>query len=261
MKKILVTGANGYIGKAIINKFHHTHEVNTITRRDVDLTDPIQVDDYFKYYRFDVVIHCAVQGGNRLMSENYSVMDNNLIMYYNLLRNKNNFNKFIHIGSGAEFSQQLTPYGLSKKVISKSMSDIENFYNLRVFAVFDENELDRRFIKSSIINYIEKKPMLIHNDKKMDFFYMSDFLKILERYINDNNLPKNIDCVYRDKHKLSDIANIINSLDSHVVNININENKIIDDYVGEFFDIGLDFYGLENGITNMFNNLKNKYEL
>ena len=132
MKKILVTGANGYIARAIIHKFNDTHEVNTLTRRDVDLTDSRDVDDYFKYYQFDVVIHCAVQGGSRLQPETMDMLDANLKMYYNLLKHKDKFSKFIHIGSGAELNAKHTPYGLSKHVINASMSEKDNFYNLRI---------------------------------------------------------------------------------------------------------------------------------
>ena len=156
MKRILVTGANGYVARAIINKFNNTHEVNTITRSDIDLTDSKQVDEYFLFNKFDVVIHCAVKGGSRLEPETMDMLDANLKMYYNLLRHKDKFTKFIHIGSGAELYAKHTPYGLSKHVIRASMSEKDNFYNLRIFGVFDHNELPTRFIKSNILRYLKK---------------------------------------------------------------------------------------------------------
>jgi hypothetical protein len=73
-------------------------------------------------------------------------------MYYNLLENKEHFGKLINIGSGAEVLSLDTPYGLSKNIIYNSILNTDNFYNLRVFAVFDNNELDRRFIKTAITN-------------------------------------------------------------------------------------------------------------
>lgn len=255
---ILITGSAGYIGNSIFYKFHKKYDVVKLTRQICDLTNNSQVNNFFKNKRFDVVIHCAVKGGNRLLDENYSIMDDNLKMYYNLLNHSDKFNKFIHIGSGAEFSKELTPYGLSKSVISKSISCNENFYNLRVFAVFDENELDRRFIKSSIVNYITKKPIVVHANKKMDFFYMNDFLKVLDYFLSQETLPKNIDCVYKNKKTLFEIAQIINSLSDYQVPIEISNNNSSDDYVGEFNPILNDFNlsSLENAIDLVYKKLK-----
>ena len=43
---------------------------------------------------FDVIIHCAISGATNPREMNWNIMDNNLKMYYNLLRNKNSFNKY-----------------------------------------------------------------------------------------------------------------------------------------------------------------------
>lgn len=254
MKKILITGAAGYLGSSIYDKFKKDYDVFPLTRSICDLTNHQQVFNFLQEKYFDIVIHCAVQGGNRLKPEDNSVMDTNLIMYYNILNNKNRFDKFIHIGSGAEFNSNLSPYGLSKKVISKSMSEKLNFFDLKIFAVFDENENDRRFIKTALVNYINKKPIVIHDNKKMDFFYLADFLTILEKYFDNNTLPKNLNCVYEKKISLLEIATFINNLDSYKVPIQIENNFGVQDYIGNFNPIvsNFDLYGLENGISNVY---------
>ena len=56
----------------------------------------------------------------------------NLIMFYNLIRKKEQFNKLISFGSGAEFNTEYSPYGFSKKVINKLIHKHDNFYNLRM---------------------------------------------------------------------------------------------------------------------------------
>ena len=72
----------------------------------------------------------------------------NLSMYYNLYANRNKFSRFINFASGAEIHDPDSPYGRSKKIIRDSVSDKNNFFNLRIYGLFDENELDTRFIKS-----------------------------------------------------------------------------------------------------------------
>lgn len=232
---ILITGKNGYIAKSLINEISSYNKITLIGREDFDLTSSIQTNNFFNNNNyFDVVIHTAITGGNRLLNEDYSVVDTNLRMYYNLLENKSHFGKLINIGSGAELLNIDTPYGLSKNIIYNSILNTDNFYNLRVYAVFDENELDRRFIKSAITNYINKKDINIFDDRYMDFFYMKDLIKVIRYYISNKELPKEVNCVYKDKYKLSEIANIINYLSDYNVYINILNTNKEKNYIGNF---------------------------
>jgi nucleoside-diphosphate-sugar epimerase len=98
-------------------------------------------------------------------------------------------------------------------VIRQSILEKENFYNLRIFAVFDENEWDTRFIKTNIRHYINKKPIQIYQNKNMDFFYIPDLVKLVEYYVTNNDLPKEANCHYGNTVSLKDIANLINNLD------------------------------------------------
>jgi nucleoside-diphosphate-sugar epimerase len=251
--KILITGANGYIGKSIYHAFKDKYEVTTISRKDFDLIDRESTKNYLKDKYFDVIIHCAIFGGGRLKEDDVDVLDNNLIMYYNLLENKDSFNKFITFGSGAELYSQHTNYGLSKHIIRKSLLEKENFYNIRIFGVFNENELDTRFIKANMTRYIKKESIEIYENKKMDIFYMKDLLLLIDHYILNSYLPKEIDCTYEKSLFLSEISDLINDLDDYKVEIKIYENK--DKYSGQFTDLGLPYTGLEKGIIEMYNKI------
>jgi GDP-L-fucose synthase len=255
--KILITGGNGYIAKSLCNSLKNTYEIITLTRNNFDLNHFKVLDSYLKHKYFDVVIHCAVSGGSRLKEDTIGDMDNNLQMYYNLLNCKDRFGKLIHFGSGAEITQPETPYGLSKRVISKSISEQENFYNIRIFAVFDENELDTRFIKVNIKRYINKEPIIIHQNKFMDFFYMKDLISLVDYYIQSENPPKEIDCSYQQSYSLFDIANMINELDTHKTQIIFNNGGMGEKYCGNSNTL-LNYIGLEVGITNIYNKLKNE---
>jgi len=255
MNKILITGGNGYIAKSIYNSLKDKYNITCISRQDFDLTSFKDMNNFFQNKYFDVVIHCAVQGGNRLKQESFKNMDNNLIMYYNLLQHHYYYNKLIHFGSGAETNASETPYGISKKIISNSILETDNFYNIKIFAIFDENELNTRFIKGNIKRYINKEPIVIHQDKYMDFFYMDDLIKLIEHYVVNNNLPKQIDCSYDKQYKLSDIANIINNLDDYKVDIIFEQENVALPYCGKLNNL-LNFIGLEQGIINTYNKIK-----
>lgn len=226
--KILLTGSNGYIAKKIASFFEQRYKIYSISRQDFDLTSPYFTKKFFQNYKpnfFDCVIHTAITGGNRLKKESYDDLCGNLKMFNNLLVNKNKFKKLINLGSGAETYGLDTYYGLSKKIISKIIEETSNFYNLRIFSVFDEDEDERRFIKSNLKRYINKENIVIYEDKYMDFIHMNDFIKVVEYYIKTKTPEhSSINLCYKTKYKLSDIAEIINSLSSYNVKI-INHSK------------------------------------
>jgi hypothetical protein len=93
----------------------------------------------------------------------------------------------------------------------------------------------------------------------MDFFYMEDFITLIKYCIVQDNLPKTIECCYNHTTTLYNVAEIINGLENHKVSIKIHNWKFGEPFNGEFIDLGLNFIGLEQGIKNVYNKLKNEY--
>lgn len=256
--KILITGGNGYIAKSLFKGLWEGSsrpDITLITRQDFDLTDREATNKWFKGKYFDVVIHTAIKGGSRLKQEGGDDFYQNIQMFYNLYYNKHCFNKFIHFGSGAELGQPSTPYGLSKKIINELIQPEPGFFNLRIFAVFNENELNTRFIKASIKRYINQENIVIHQDKQMDFFYMQDLVSLVKHYITEKHLPKVSECSYVKKYSLLDIANIINNLSDYKVPIKLLDSSKGVSYIGKTTP-SLKVIGLKEGITQVYNKLK-----
>lgn len=258
---ILITGANGYIAKKIISSISSEHSVLTISRQNFDLRSASETNKFFKKFNndhFDFVIHTAISGGNRLKKDCYDDLCGNLRMFDNLTANKNKFRKLINLGSGAETYGLNTYYGLSKKIISKIIEENFNFYNLKIFAVFDEDEDERRFIKTNINNHINKKAIVIHKDKKMDFFYMKDLISVINFYLTNESLPKELDCSYKKHYKLSEIADMINCLSGHRVDIKYDKEGLDSNYTGTYKEIGLKYIGLKKAIREVYKNITSK---
>lgn len=257
--KILITGGGGYIAKSLHSYLYSKYDVTLISRVDLDLTHRETAEHYFSNKYFDIVIHTAVRGGNRLNPfEDSDIALTNLLMYDNLMRCRDKFDKFIHFGSGAEEKAD-TPYGFSKHIINRLMINDPKSINVKIYAVFDENELDRRFIKSNIIRYINKEDIRIHQDKKMDFFYIKDLVSLIEWLLNqrEQEFPiRSINCSYLKKYTLSQIAEIINSLDNYKVGITIDSKEKGDDYCGVHPIMPFNLTGLEQGIKEVYNILK-----
>lgn len=253
--KILITGGKGYIATSLRNSLETEFQVVTVSRSDFNLSVSTDTEQWFSGKYFDVVIHTAIKGGSRLSLDTSDVLDTNLKMYYNLLDNRSHFGKLISFGSGAEIYKRDTFYGLSKHVIRQSILNIDNFYNIRIFGVFDENELETRFIKSNILRYLRKEPIIVHQNKFMDFFYMKDLVSLIKYYIENQNLPKEVDCTYNKSYSLLDIANMINRLSTHAVDINIGEKFTFDEKYYGTPNTLLNYIGLEMGIIDTYNKL------
>lgn len=256
--KILITGANGYLGKSLYNALKDKHEVTAITRQDFDLTAVEAMIEFFDGKYFDVVLHCAITGGSRLKEDGWEVMDVNLCMYYNLLQCRTHYGKLINFGSGAEEYQPNTPYGLSKLVIRNSVINTPNFFNVRIFGMFDENEWDTRFIKASIKHYINKEPILVYENKKMTFFYMQDLIMLVEHLIttDSSKLMKENHCGYVNQYTLLEIAEIINELSDYKVPILVGTEPGKDYVCSYNAGYGLPYLGLKRGIIETYKKLK-----
>lgn len=257
MKNILITGGNGYVAKSLHKGLSEEFNVTSIKRNDFDMTDYNSLKTYLlSKVRFDVIIHTAIVGGSRLKTDSFSVVDSNLQMYYNLLQNKHLYGKLISFGSGAEIHNKNSPYGLSKSIISESIKLNDECYNLRIYAVFDENEIETRFIKSNIKRYINREPMIIHGDKKMDFFYMKDLIKLVSYYINEKNPPKELDCKYNYDYTLNEILKMINNISDYRVECIVENKEKLNDYIGVYTELPIEYIGLIEGIYNTYNIIK-----
>jgi nucleoside-diphosphate-sugar epimerase len=180
-------------------------------------------------------------------------------MYDNLMRCRDKFDKLIHFGSGAEEAAD-SPYGFSKHIINRLMKLDPKSVNVKIYAVFDENELDTRFIKSNILRYINREDLNVYQDKQMDFFYMKDLVSMVEWLLNqrEEEFPtREINCSYLEKYTLIQIAEMINSLDNYKVDIIVENEGKGDDYCDTHPIMPFDLVGLEQGIKNTYNKLKN----
>jgi GDP-L-fucose synthase len=276
MLKVLITGCNGYVARNLAKGFP-CYDLTIANRQNLNLLNHVQVKNFFKDKYFDVVVHTATSGGSRLKEDSAEVFYENCLMHQNILENSQSFDKYISFGTGAELDRRynidssadlrsafpIDPYGMSKNYIAKSGLMYPNFNNIRIFNVFNHDELATRMIKANILNYIHKQPIVIHKDRWMDFFFMDDLCKVVKFVIDSDCKQKTINCCYKEKYKLSDIALMINNLSDHKVDIIVNDSSIGLNYYGDYnlhlFDI--DLKEIEIGIIETYEVLKTRVHM
>ncbi len=145
MKKVLVTGAKGYLGNVIANALSKSeHEVYCLTRTDnpfnyisCDLTSFESLNKALESVSFDTVIHCAgvVQGkNNSSLEKDYSI--NNQMMK-NLLSCTSS--KIIYCSSMTVYGDNVTGYINEVKLTNPESKYASSKYNDEVMLIESDN--------------------------------------------------------------------------------------------------------------------------
>ena len=59
MKKILITGASGFVGSRVVARWRNEYKILAPTHAELDITDRESVNSYFLQHSPDVVVHLA----------------------------------------------------------------------------------------------------------------------------------------------------------------------------------------------------------
>ena len=245
MSKILVTGANGFLGKSISEYLSNTgHTVYALARQELDVSNKKQVSEWFSNNKVDFVIHTAIKGGRRGSVDTYNDYMVNMKMFENLFEQRSKYSLMINFGSGAEFDRNndikcfkedrvldAMPedfYGLAKNMITrKIIKHNTNVCSFRLFGCFGENEADNRLLKILKKGIDNQTEVVIDSTKMMDFFYDKDVCRAITHYIKNfkaSNLPKDINLVYEEKLTLKQISDLLeNQLKLKNNNLVLNE--------------------------------------
>jgi len=107
MKKILVSGGSGFIGRNIKESYlTGKYLIVAPTRAELDCSDDKSVAEFFKKHSFDVVIHSAAKAGHRNATDTSNLFFTNSRMMFNLLKHQNSWGKLLNMGSGAIYDMQ-----------------------------------------------------------------------------------------------------------------------------------------------------------
>lgn len=267
MKNILITGGNSFLAKEFIEYFHNKYNLIITDRKTLDVTNKDNVNSFFKKNKVDYILHTAIKGGNRLRKDTFEDFVDNINMYHNLRDNSDKFKLMFNFASGAEFNRTQSIdncveeeifasipedfYGCSKNLISRDITTRENIINIRLFGCFGKHENDTRFIKNAI-NKCKNNEDIIIDNKIMDFISAKDLCIIIEYFLNNKFIYKDINAVYNEKINLINITKMIKSLTNSKSSIIIAQAD--KNYFGSSIkldSLNLKLDGLEKSIKNM----------
>ena len=270
MKKILITGGNGFLGSNLVKRLlNKGHSVYVLSRNNInlkDVLDDIKFDfasnkDFSLYkkdiYEFspDMVFHFGWNGGNNYRDINdISQFYDNIgysIDLINILNDLPKKPKFIGIGSFSEYGEQknliteevleapLNLYGLSKFTFKKYSEMLCKQYGMewvwvRPCYVYGPKDVSTRLIPTLTNKFLTDQPVKLNKcDTVIDYIYIDDFIDFIYNLTLSNHTGVYNICSgqeYELKYIISQLYDLVNSKSDIIFN-NTNEKLSISKYI------------------------------
>ena len=190
MKKILITGATGFIGNCIVEELTKNNKEYKLvvigrklkswninfTKKNIKYIDLLN-DQLSKLGNFEIIVHCAalLEDSKKKYSWN-DYYNYNVRIILRILKNIK-YKKFIHISSGSVFStnsKDINPnsfYGLSKYLGEKmveifSKDNNKQYFIFRLPIVIGLNS-NKNFLDQFATNMLKNKEIEIYGDGKI----------------------------------------------------------------------------------------------
>ncbi len=246
---ILITGANGFIGRNLTEFLARIHSCILFTPRsfELDITNENDVDAFIKHNKIDVIIHAANRGGGRDKAGMTDLVHVNLRMFFNIMKNAPKVAKIINLGSGAEYQKHkpivdvreedahkalpFDDYGFCKSIESRYIEHISNAYHLRVFGCYGRYENYKlRFISNSILKNILHMPIEIVQNIYFDYIYVNDLVKIISYFVAHDGQYRSYNASRGDKTDLVTLAQIINKTGDFTSEIIVKNSGLNNEY-------------------------------
>jgi GDP-L-fucose synthase len=263
MKKVLLTGGSGFIGKNILDSYlAKKYEIIAPESACLNLIDTDCVDNFFRDKEFDVILHAAVKPGHRNAKDPTSLFYSNLRMFQNLERHKDKYGKFINFGSGSIYDNSIDvsnakeesicknvgndEHSFCKYIIYKQIKNLNNFIDLNIFGIFGKYEdWQIRFISNALCKTLLDLPITLRQNRKFSYLYIDDLMPILEFFMENNVNYKSYNIVPDETIELLLIAELVKKISKKNTPIKLMDKGL-----------GLDYTGDNSRLKNEFKKIK-----
>jgi nucleoside-diphosphate-sugar epimerase len=252
MRRVLVTGANGFVGANLVRKLLlDGNELHVVLRpnaqrwrldevlpririHETDLTDDGGVRAAVRLARPDWIFSLAAHGGYSDQVDGRTILASNTLGAMTLLDAslESGFEAFVHTGSSSEYGYKDHPareddvlepnstYAVTKAAATHYCQFVArscdvNVVVLRLYSVYGPYERPTRFIPTLIIRGLERRlPPLVDPSTTRDFVHVDDTVTALIRVASTRALPRGtvLNVCSGTKMSVRDVVTIAKSL-------------------------------------------------
>ena len=270
MKKVLMVGGTGFIGRNIIGFLKECCDLVAPPRSELNLLDEKTVREYIYNNKIEIVINLANPNPikNPLDDQN-TMFEDSIRIFLNLFRAQDYYDMMYTLGSGAEYDKSLDTvlvteeeetrslpydsYGLAKYTINQIISSNSKQCNLRIFGCYGPADHESKFITHAVRCCLENRDITIRQDCYFDYMHVYDLGRIISFFINHVPEYRSYNVCSGTRMLLSEIASIVkkemkSDSDILILKEGLNKeytasNKRLLSEIG-----GYDFISIEEGI-------------
>ena len=138
-KKVFLAGHEGMVGRSLYKKLSNLNKaIITVHRKDLDLTNQRDVDNFFQTHKIDEVYIAAAKVGGIMANSNFSAdfIYENLMIQNNIIHSshKNNINKLIFLGSSCIYPVQSSQPIQESSLLTGSLEETNRSYAIAKIA-------------------------------------------------------------------------------------------------------------------------------
>lgn len=257
-KKILITGATGFVGANIVhrfltegasviiftrktsNKWRIKDILKDVAEYSVDLLDESELENTILHIKPEIIFHTATYGGYPFQCESKKIFGTNCIGTVNLVNacRKIDFGLFVNMGSSSEYGikhqpmkendwlEPITDYGVSKAFATlycQAVAKRENksIVTFRLFSPYGYYEASIRLIPSLIISCLKgRNPEVSSPNPVRDFIFIEDLIDSYVKAIENKGriIGEVFNVGYSRQHSVGEVVDEIIKLIGNKVN-------------------------------------------
>lgn len=238
MKRVLLTGGSGFIGRNVVPILNSHCVLFTPKRGELNLYSETDVRDYIQNNQVDIVFHCANPNPvKNSLDSTGTQFENSIRMFMNLYKAEIYYEQMYTLGSGAEYnkSQEISfvteeqefrsvpsdSYGLAKYVMNQMISQSEKQCNLRLFGCYGPTDHESKFITHAIRCCLRGEEITIRQNCWFDYLQVSDLANAMTYFIDHVPKHRSYNVCSGRRITLLDIAETVKRLMNSDVKIKI----------------------------------------